>query len=40
MQSTPLGPWGVGGGAGPVAGGLRAITDAFKPLPVSEYMYR
>ena len=33
----PLGPWGVGASAGPVAGGLRAITDALKPLPVSEY---
>ena len=23
MQSTPLGPWEVGGSAGPVAGGLQ-----------------
>ena len=32
MQSTPLGPWGVGASVGPAGAGLLGHTDAYKTL--------
>ena len=34
MQSTQLGPWGVGASAGPVAAGLKGDSGRVTVLPV------